>query len=110
MFGGNLAEASAGAAREIAARLGTCFVHGADELARTLLDAQGGAVTVDHPHVGTIAVEAHETIDSVTEAGVVVALEPHPKQVIYDRASAELLFAAGPQWRDTLALLSLIHI
>jgi sugar phosphate isomerase/epimerase len=38
------------------------------------------------------------------EAGVVVALEPHPKQVIYDRASAEMLFAADPQWRDALAL------
>jgi sugar phosphate isomerase/epimerase len=38
------------------------------------------------------------------EAGVVVALEPHPKQVIYDRASAELLFAAGSKWADTLRL------
>lgn len=38
------------------------------------------------------------------EAGLVVALEPHPKQIVYDRASAELLFAAGSQWNGTLAL------
>jgi sugar phosphate isomerase/epimerase len=38
------------------------------------------------------------------EAGVVVALEPHPKQIVYDRASAELLFAVGSRWNDTLAL------
>jgi hypothetical protein len=73
VFGGNLAEASAGAAREIAARLGTCFVHGADELARTLLDAQGGAVTVDHPHVGAVAVEPNERVGAVAETRVIVA-------------------------------------
>lgn len=47
---------------------------------------------------------AEPVLQAAREAGVVVALEPHPKQVIYDRASAELLFAAGPQWTDTLAL------
>jgi sugar phosphate isomerase/epimerase len=47
---------------------------------------------------------AGPVLAAAREAGVVVVLEPHPKQVIYDRASAELLFAAGPQWRDTLAL------
>jgi sugar phosphate isomerase/epimerase len=47
---------------------------------------------------------AEPVLQAAREAGVAVALEPHPKQVIYDRVSAELLFAAGPQWTDTLAL------
>lgn len=47
---------------------------------------------------------AEPVLLAAREAGVAVALEPHPKQVIYDRASAEMLLAAGPQWRDTLAL------
>jgi len=48
-------------------------------------------------HVGPV-------LRAAREAGLVVALEPHPKQIIYDRASAELLFAAGPQWAGTLGL------
>lgn len=47
---------------------------------------------------------AEPVLRAAREAGVVVALEPHPKQIIYDRASAELLFAAGAQWADTLRL------
>jgi sugar phosphate isomerase/epimerase len=37
-------------------------------------------------------------------AGVRLLLEPHPKQVVYDRASAELLLAATADWSDVLAL------
>jgi sugar phosphate isomerase/epimerase len=48
--------------------------------------------------------QADPVLRSAREAGVVVALEPHPKQIVYDRASAELLFAAGPRWAGTLAL------
>ncbi|MGH3155896.1 MAG: sugar phosphate isomerase/epimerase family protein [Streptosporangiaceae bacterium] len=48
--------------------------------------------------------QAEPLLRAAREAGVVVALEPHPKQIVYDRASADLLFAAGPQWSDTLAL------
>jgi sugar phosphate isomerase/epimerase len=48
--------------------------------------------------------QAEPVLRAAREAGVVVALEPHPKQIVYDRASAELLFAAGAQWQDTLAL------
>lgn len=48
--------------------------------------------------------QAEPVLKTAREAGVLVALEPHPKQIIYDRASAELLFAAGPQWADTLTL------
>jgi sugar phosphate isomerase/epimerase len=47
---------------------------------------------------------AEPVLRAAREAGVVVALEPHPKQIVYDRASAELLFAAGAQWDGTLAL------
>jgi sugar phosphate isomerase/epimerase len=38
------------------------------------------------------------------DAGVTVLLETHPKQVIYDRASAELLLSAAAEWTGTLAL------
>lgn len=47
---------------------------------------------------------AEPLLREAREAGVAVALEPHPKQIIYDRASADLLFSAGPEWADTLAL------
>jgi sugar phosphate isomerase/epimerase len=49
-------------------------------------------------------VQAAPVLLAAREADVVVTLEPHPKQVIYDRASAELLFTVGRQWADTLAL------
>ena len=77
MFGGDLAEASNGAAREIAARLRAYFVHGADELARTFLDAQSGAMTVDHPHVGAVTVEPNERVGAITETRVIVACHAH---------------------------------
>jgi len=48
--------------------------------------------------------QAEPVLTAAREAGVAVALEPHPKQVVYDRASADLLFAAGRRWADTLAL------
>jgi sugar phosphate isomerase/epimerase len=48
--------------------------------------------------------QAGPVLEAAREAGVTVALEPHPKQIIYDRASAELLFAAGRRWAGTLAL------
>jgi sugar phosphate isomerase/epimerase len=48
--------------------------------------------------------QAAPVLASARDSGVVIALEPHPKQVVYDRASAEMLFAAGRQWAPTLAL------
>jgi len=48
--------------------------------------------------------QAEPVLRAAREAGLVVALEPHPKQIVYDRASAELLFAADAQWAGTLAL------
>ncbi len=47
---------------------------------------------------------AEPLLRAAREAGVVLALEPHPKDVVYDRASAESLFAAGADWVGTLAL------
>lgn len=38
------------------------------------------------------------------EAGVRILLEPHPKQVVYDRTSVELLLAATVPWHDVLGL------
>jgi sugar phosphate isomerase/epimerase len=38
------------------------------------------------------------------DAGLRLLLEPHPKQVVYDRASAELLFALTEDWADVLGL------
>lgn len=37
-------------------------------------------------------------------AGVRLLLEPHPKQVVYDRASAELLLSSTEDWADVLGL------
>jgi sugar phosphate isomerase/epimerase len=55
-------------------------------------------------NIGEFFAHAEPVLGAAREAGVVVALEPHPKQVIYDRASAELLFEAGSQWAGALAL------
>ncbi|HEY1914706.1 MAG TPA: sugar phosphate isomerase/epimerase family protein [Streptosporangiaceae bacterium] len=55
-------------------------------------------------NVAEFYAQAEPVLRAAREAGLIVALEPHPKQVVYDRASADLLFAAGPQWADTLAL------
>lgn len=55
-------------------------------------------------NIGEFFTHAEPVLRAAHEAGVVVTLEPHPKQVIYDRASAELLFAAGSRWAGTLAL------
>jgi sugar phosphate isomerase/epimerase len=55
-------------------------------------------------NVAEFYAHAEPVLRAAREAGVVVALEPHPKQIIYDRASAEMLFAARPEWMETLAL------
>lgn len=49
-------------------------------------------------------IQAEQVLLMAREAGVVIALELHPKQIVYDRASAESLFVIGAQWGDTLAL------
>ncbi len=55
-------------------------------------------------NVAEFFVHAEPLLRAAREAGVRVLLEPHPKQIIYDRASADLVFAAGPQWADVLGL------
>jgi sugar phosphate isomerase/epimerase len=55
-------------------------------------------------NIAEFLAQAEPILAAARESGVVIALEPHPKQIIYDRASAEMLFAAGQQWAPTLAL------
>jgi sugar phosphate isomerase/epimerase len=43
-------------------------------------------------------------VRAARDAGVRLLLEPHPKQVVYDRASADLLFAMTEDWADVLGL------
>ncbi|WP_370656843.1 sugar phosphate isomerase/epimerase family protein [Streptomyces sp. NBS 14/10] len=41
---------------------------------------------------------------AAADTGVQVLLEPHPKQIVYDRESAELLLDAAAAWGDLLRL------
>jgi len=68
----DLAEASAGASREIAAGLGARLVRAADELTRAPLHPKSRAVAVDHPHVRSIAVEPNKLVGAVAEKRVIV--------------------------------------
>jgi len=47
---------------------------------------------------------AEPLLRAARAAGVMFLLEPHVKQVVYDRASAELVFQAGSEWGDMLGL------
>lgn len=47
---------------------------------------------------------ADPLVRAARDAGVRLVLEPHPKQVVYDRPSAELLFSLNPDWADVLGL------
>lgn len=47
---------------------------------------------------------ADVVVRAARAAGVRLLLEPHPKQIVYDRASAELVFDANPDWHDVLGL------
>lgn len=47
---------------------------------------------------------ADPLVRAARDAGVRLLLEPHPKQVVYDRPSAELLFSLNPDWADVLGL------
>ncbi|MBV9449363.1 MAG: sugar phosphate isomerase/epimerase [Streptosporangiaceae bacterium] len=47
---------------------------------------------------------AEPVLRTASEAGVTVLLEPHPKQIVYDRSSAEELLRAAGRWSDVLAL------
>jgi sugar phosphate isomerase/epimerase len=48
--------------------------------------------------------QAEPLLQAARRAGVTILLEPHPKQIVYDRASAELLFDSAGEWTETLAL------
>jgi sugar phosphate isomerase/epimerase len=55
-------------------------------------------------NVAEFFARAEPVLRAAREAGVTVLLEPHPKQIVYDRSSADLVFAAAAQWTDVLAL------
>jgi len=89
----------------LAERIGTPVVRllvGCPDFARWL--SWWGSDVGWADNVAEFYTHAEPVLRAAREAGVVVALEPHPKQIIYDRASAELLFGAGPEWTETLAL------
>jgi hypothetical protein len=77
LLASDLAMASAGASRQIAARLRARFVCAAHELSRALYDAQSDAVAVDHPHVCAIAIEPNEFVGTLTKACVIVTGHAH---------------------------------
>jgi sugar phosphate isomerase/epimerase len=95
---------SLGAVR-LAQRIGAPVVRllvGCPDFARWL--SWRGSEVSWQDNIDQLFTNAEPVLKVASEAGVVVALEPHPKQVVYDRASAELLFAADHAWDDTLAL------
>lgn len=55
-------------------------------------------------NVAQFRTHAAPLVAAARDAGVRILLEPHPKQVIYDRESADLLFAATRDWDDVLHL------
>lgn len=89
----------------LAERIGTPVVRllvGCPDFARWL--SWWGSDVGWADNVAEFYTHTEPVLRAAREAGVVVALEPHPKQIVYDRASAELLFGAGPEWTQTLAL------
>src|SRR5579871_5012327 len=89
----------------LAERLGTPVVRllvGCPDFARWL--SWWGTDVSWADNIDEFFAHVEPVLRAAREAGLVVALEPHPKQIVYDRASAELLFAVGPQWNGTLAL------
>ena len=55
-------------------------------------------------NVSEFFAHADPLLRAANDAGLKVLLEPHPKQVIYDRQSAECLLAASARWPGLLAL------
>jgi sugar phosphate isomerase/epimerase len=43
-------------------------------------------------------------VTAARDAGIRLLLEPHPKQIVYDRASVELVFELTEDWADVLGL------
>lgn len=55
-------------------------------------------------NVAEFRTHAEPLLAAARDAGLRLLLEPHPKQVVYDRASAELLFESTVDWSDVLGL------
>jgi sugar phosphate isomerase/epimerase len=89
----------------LAERLGTGSVRllvGCPDFARWL--SWWGSDVGWADNIAEFFTHAEPVLAAARESDVVVTLEPHPKQIIYDRASTEMLFAVGRQWAQTLAL------
>ncbi len=99
------AVASALGTIRLAERLGTPAVRlqpGCPDFARWL--SWWGSEVSWADNVAEFRTHAEPLLRAARDAGVVLLLEPHPKQVVYDRASAELLFELTTGWADVLGL------
>lgn len=55
-------------------------------------------------NVAEFRLHAEPLVHAAREAGLRLLLEPHPKNIVYDRASADLVFTLNPDWGDVLRL------
>lgn len=90
----------------LATRLGVSMVRlmvGCPDFARWL--SWWGSDVSWSDNVEQFLTRARPILLAAREAGVRVLLEPHPKQIVYDRLSAELVLeAAAGEWPGVLAL------
>lgn len=89
----------------IAQRLGAPMVRllvGCPDFARWL--SWWGSDVSWADNVAEFFTRAEPVLRAARDAGVTVLLEPHPKQIVYDRSSVDLLFAAAAEWAEVLAL------
>ncbi len=90
---------------KLAERIGVTMVRllaGCPDFARWL--SWWGSDVSWADNVAEFFARAEPVLRTAREAGVTVLLEPHPKQIVYDRPSAEELFAAAGPWTGVLAL------
>ena len=101
---GHAVNCSLGAIR-LAQRLGVDTVRllpGCPDFARWL--SWWGSDVGWADNIAEFRTAARPLVEAAREAGIRLLLEPHPKQVVYDRASAELLFSLTEDWADVLGL------
>lgn len=55
-------------------------------------------------NVDAFSEHAKPLLTAARDAGLRILLEPHPKQVVYDRRSIELLLDATAEWQDVIGL------
>ena len=89
----------------LAERLGTRMVRllvGCPDFSRWL--SWWGSAVSWADNVAEFLSRAEPILRAARDAGVTVLLEPHPKQIVYDRTSANLVFTAAARWAGVLAL------